>query len=62
MICPNCKYEHGWNGATQINGKHDDFFKLPVTLERISDIKWGYDNDRSVYGCPKCLNLFMTKD
>lgn len=36
MICPHCKYEHGWNNEEEkdIIGKKNVFYTLPVNQEK----------------------------
>jgi uncharacterized C2H2 Zn-finger protein len=57
MKCPHCEYINGWDNETlsSIEGKHGNFYKLPITMKRES-----YDNDEeNVFGCPKCKKIFM---
>lgn len=61
MICPKCDYQHGFYDGHLINGEYGYFFKLPIMLkpEKMFNQGYGEDECRYVYGCPRCLNLFM---
>lgn len=55
MICPNCKYEDGWNPNKReyIEGDHGEFFKLPLAMTRNNESIFG-KNEKDVIGCPVC--------
>jgi hypothetical protein len=57
MQCPNCKYEHGWNGDTvsEVKGAEGNFFKLSIKVERTEY----YRDERSLFACPSCRTAFM---
>ena len=59
MICPHCKYEHGWSGELLkgVTGDEGDFYKLPITLER--DGIYHGDERVGLYGCPNCKKTFI---
>ena len=62
MNCPHCGYEHQtWDQHSESHHKNPegDFFQLPVQAERDYP-NFSYTKEqRNVYGCPKCLKLFM---
>jgi hypothetical protein len=63
IVCPSCKYTHGsgFTGGTngewkQINGRHGEFYKLPVKMEQDD---YGSPNRTDILGCPNCGQMFM---
>jgi protein-arginine kinase activator protein McsA len=59
MICPNCKYEYGYNLDKQeyIEPDKGDFFRHPILIER--ERKYGREQRQQIYACPKCGMLFI---
>jgi len=62
MKCPKCEYINGYDPKQNegIVGEEGGFFKLPINLER-QDLYEINKQERSVYGCPKCGNVFIEK-
>lgn len=61
MKCKSCGYDSGgWDSEKDeyIRGEHGDFYKLPVEMQRESDM-YPYINKTPVYGCPSCGSIFM---
>lgn len=58
MICPNCYYEHGWNGDAleHVIGDKGSFYTLAIEASRKTT--WG-GNDKQVYFCPSCGASFI---
>ena len=71
MICPNCKYEHGYTDrydennnyieTEEVSGDCGVFFEMENKAER--DIG-GYTQPKRerVFGCPKCGVMFINVD
>lgn len=59
MKCPKCTYENGYDDLTQdrLYGDKGDFFRLPLRMEK--EDSYGYINRITLFGCPKCLNVFI---
>ena len=60
MKCPNCNYEHNWNGDKQkiVTGKKGGFFQTSDIFVMKRDICYG-EETRTLYGCRNCNKLFM---
>lgn len=66
MKCPKCHYIHGYHVEStdtsfkteNIEGKHGDFFVLPIELEQSRDY-YPHIVKAGVYGCPACKIVFM---
>ena len=58
MICPNCYYEHGWNGDAleHVVGDKGSFYTLDLKASRKTT--WG-GTDKPVYFCPSCGTGFI---
>ena len=59
MICPHCKYEHGWRNEQDINiiGDKGGFYQHPVEVKRREP--WSEIEMAEVYACPSCGILFI---
>ena len=59
MICPNCKYQQGYDKKheTFVNGTEGYFWEVFMKAVR-PDCYTGQET-RSVYACPKCGMLFI---
>lgn len=62
MICPNCKYAHGydWNESDEyvgVVGKEGDFYDTAIKMERTR--AYADPEQISSYGCPACKIVFI---
>ena len=62
MECPNCKYEHGWNGEKQecVDGDSGEFYILAIEMERKSKYSIFEKEHAKLYGCPVCGITFIS--
>lgn len=59
MICPHCKYEHGWNYEKEENviGNSGTFFMLPIEMTKKDP--WEEIEREYLYACPSCGISFI---
>lgn len=60
MICPNCYYEHGWNGDAleHIVGDKGSFYRPSNGIKATRKTDWGGE-DKQIYFCPACGVSFI---
>lgn len=60
MICPNCYYEHGWNGDAleHIVGDKGAFYLPSNDIKATRKTTWGGE-DKPIYFCPSCGTSFI---
>ena len=59
MVCPHCRYEHGWNGdkLDDVKGAKGNFFRFSHYL--IEKLDTWPEIIKFIYGCTSCNKLFM---
>lgn len=71
MICPYCEYKHGYewddnknpkSGYVDVKGKHGEFWKFPLPMQRDSQEYHSTHETINIYACPVCKKMFLLDD